>query len=144
MGTAEVDYDGVLVVVETPTGLVMTLPGMGTPDAPASLPGGSCEPGEPPRVAAVRLVRELTGLDVTLTDELTTFVQPGTPFGVMRAHGYVARVHGGSLRDDGDDGPAREFTPAGLPKIVGVRVANQRVLDEYLRRRADAEATSAG
>ena len=57
-----------------------------------------------PEQGAVRIVRELTGLDVVITAEFITFIQHGTPTGTMCAHGYTARVVGGCLLDDGPEG----------------------------------------
>ena len=129
------DYHGALVVVETGTGeIVLIHPPGGPPEAPASLPSNPCRPGEPPEEAAVRMVREMTGLDVTIVEELINFIQEGTPTGTMNAHGYIARVTGGTLRDDGSEGPARAYRLDALPAIIPVRAANQRVLDAYLER----------
>ena len=127
------DYHGALVVVETDAGEVVFIHPPGAPtDAPASLPSDPCAPGEAPADGAVRIVRELTGLDVAIVDEFVTFIQEGTPFGVMLAHGYRARITGGSLAEDGPEGPARAYPLGGLPKIMPIRVANQRVLEAYL------------
>jgi ADP-ribose pyrophosphatase YjhB (NUDIX family) len=96
------DYDGALVAVETDAGeLVLIHPPGGPPEAPASLPSNPCDPGETPEDAAVRMVREMTGLDVTIVREYDTFIQEGTPTGTMLAHCYIARVTGGSLIHDG-------------------------------------------
>jgi ADP-ribose pyrophosphatase YjhB (NUDIX family) len=131
------DYHGALVVVETDAGeLVFIHPQGGTPESPASLPSDPCNPGEDPETAAVRIVREKTGLDVALVREFVTFIQEGTPTGTMCAHGYVARVVGGSLLEDGPEGPAMAYALDKLPSIVPVRVANQRTLDAYIRQRA--------
>jgi 8-oxo-dGTP diphosphatase len=129
----EFDYHGALVVVETSDGaLVMIHPPGASPDAPASLPSDPCRPGETPELAAVRIVKEKTGLDVALGAEFVTFIQEGTPTGTMLAHGYVARVVGGELLDDGPEGPARAYPLSDLPPIMEVRVANQRTLESYL------------
>lgn len=133
---AHFDYHGALVVVETGAGeIVMIHPAGGTVAAPASLPSDPCAPGEDPRAGAVRIVREKTGLEVEVVREFVTFIQEGTPTGTMCAHGYVARVVGGSLREDGPEGPARAYPVEGLPTIVPVRVANQRALHAYLEQR---------
>lgn len=130
---AEFDYHGALVVAETDAGeIVLIHPPGGTPDAPASLPSNPCEPSERPEQGAVRIVRELTGLDVVITGEFITFIQHGTPTGTMCAHGYTARVVGGSLLNNGPEGPAYACPLDALPKIMPIRVANQRVLDAYL------------
>ncbi len=100
------DYHGALVVVKTSRDeIVLIHPPGGSPDAPGSLPSNPCGPGESPETAAVRIVREKTGLKVAILREFTTFIQEGTPTGTMCAHGYVARVTGGTLRGEGSEGP---------------------------------------
>jgi ADP-ribose pyrophosphatase YjhB (NUDIX family) len=132
------DYHGALVVVETGAGeIVFIHPPGGPAEAPASLPSNPCRPGEPPEDAAVRMVKEMTGLDVAVVREFVTFIQEGTPTGTMCAHGYLARVTGGVLAD-GPEGPARAYARDSLPSIMPVRVANQRVLDAYLHQHGEA------
>jgi ADP-ribose pyrophosphatase YjhB (NUDIX family) len=127
------DYHGALVVIETGAGeIVFIHPPGGPADAPASLPSNPCDPGEAPQDAAVRMSRELTGLDVEVVREFVTFIQEGTPTGTMCAHGYVARVTGGALTGDGPEGPARAYPLGALPAIMPIRVANQRALAGYL------------
>jgi len=130
------DYHGALVVVETGDGeIVFTHPPGAPARAPASLPSNPCAPGEAPQDAAVRMVRELAGLEAVVVREFVTFIQEGTPTGTMCAHGYLARVTGGTLSSDGPEGPARAYPPDALPAIMPVRVANQRVLEAYRRQR---------
>jgi ADP-ribose pyrophosphatase YjhB (NUDIX family) len=127
------DYHGALVVVETAEGEVVFIHPAGAPeDAPASLPSNPTLPGEPPEQAAVRMVAEMTGLDVVVDREFCTFVQQGTPTGTMLAHCYVARVVGGSMLAVGPEGPVRSYPLDALPAIVPIRVANQRALAAYL------------
>ncbi|MFI5285759.1 MAG: NUDIX hydrolase [Candidatus Dormibacteria bacterium] len=133
---ASFDYHGALVVIETDAGeIVFIHPPGGDPGASASLPSNPCELGEPPKAAAVRMAREMTGLDVTVVREFVTFIQRGTPTGTMLAHGYVARAIGGSLVEVGPEGPVRAYPIDALPTIIPIRVANQRVLDAYLEQR---------
>jgi ADP-ribose pyrophosphatase YjhB (NUDIX family) len=135
---SDCDYHGALVVVETGQGeIVLIHPLGGTVDAPASLPSDPCDPGEAPEDAAIRIVKEKTGLDVAITREFITFRQEGTPTGTMFAHGYIAEITGGVLLDDGPEGAAKVYSITDLPDIVPVRVANRRTLDEYLRQRGD-------
>lgn len=130
------DYHGALVVVETDAGeIVFIHPPTGSAGAPASLPSNPCDPGEAPEDAAVRMVREMTGLDAVVVREFVTFIQEGTPTGTMCAHGFVARATGGALSEDGPEGPARAYPLNALPAIIPIRLANQRVLDAYLAQR---------
>ena len=133
------DYHGALVVVETGNGeIVLIHPPGGSPEAPASLPSNPCGRGEMPEDAAVRMVREMTGLDVRIVREYATFIQEGTPTGTMLAHCYIARVTGGSLIHDGPEGPVRAYPLNALPVIMPIRVANQRAVDAYLKHRGGA------
>jgi hypothetical protein len=134
--SARFDYHGALVVVETADGeIVFIHPPGAPPEAPASLPSNPARPYEVPELAAVRIVREATGLDVSIDREFVTFIQEGTPTGIMLAHGYAAHVTGGALLDDGPEGPARAYPLHALPAIVPIRVANQRTLAAYLAQR---------
>jgi ADP-ribose pyrophosphatase YjhB (NUDIX family) len=134
---SEYDYHGALVVVETDEGGIVFIHPLGGPaHAVASLPSDPCMPGEEPSAAAVRIVKEKTGLDIAVVREFTTFIQEGTPTGTMYAHGYVAAVVGGELLSNGPEGPARSYPFDDLPTIVPIRVANQRALAEYLRQRS--------
>jgi ADP-ribose pyrophosphatase YjhB (NUDIX family) len=135
----EFDYHGALVIVETDDDEIVMIHPHGGPDhAPASLPSNPCAPGEDPDLGAVRLVRELTGLDVEILREHVTFIQPGTPTGTMCAHGYVAHVVGGELIEEGPEGAVRAYPVDHLPEIMPIRVANQRTLDAYLEQRRRA------
>jgi ADP-ribose pyrophosphatase YjhB (NUDIX family) len=135
-GETAFDYHGALVVVETDQSEIVLIHPLGGPaHAPVSLPSDPCVPGEEPPVAAVRIVKEKTGLDVDVIREYTTFIQEGTPSGTMCAHGFVARITGGELLTDGPEGPAKLYSLRDLPAIVPIRVANQRALEEYLRQR---------
>jgi ADP-ribose pyrophosphatase YjhB (NUDIX family) len=127
------DYHGALIVIETELGEIVFIHPPGAPaEAPASLPSNPCEPGEEPAVAAVRMAREMTGFDVEITEELATFIQPGTPTGTMCAHGYLGRVTGGSMLAEGPEGPVKSYPLDALPGIIPVRLANKRVLGAYL------------
>ena len=139
---AKFDYHGALVVVETDDDEIVFIHPLGAPhDAPASLPSDPCDAGEEPIDAAVRIVREKTGLEVTILREFAPFIQEGTPTGTMCAHGYVARITGGEFLVNGPQGPAKAYPLDDLPCVVPVRLANQRTLGAYLRPRAtDQEA----
>ena len=127
---------GALVVVEAEGGIVLVHPPGGTPEAPASLPGGAVEYAEAPEDAAVRLAREQTGLDIEPLELLTHFVQLGAPFGAVLDFGFRARAVGGELHEDGPEGPAAVYALDALPAIIPIRAANRRVLATYLERRS--------
>jgi len=140
---ATADYHGALVVVEMDDDqIVLIHPPGAPPDAPASLPSNPCAAGEDPVDGAVRIVKELTGLDVAIGREFVAFVQSGTPTGTMYAHGYTAHVVGGGLLEDGPEGPARGYRLGALPAIMPIRAANQRVLRAYLEYRAKRRGSS--
>jgi ADP-ribose pyrophosphatase YjhB (NUDIX family) len=130
------DYRGALVVVETDTDeIVLIHPPGGPAAAPASLPSNPCHPREEPEDAAVRIVRELTGLEGRVIREFADFIQEGTPTGTRLAHCFVAKITGGALVEDGPEGPARSYPLKALPVIMPIRVANQRALHAYLAQR---------
>ncbi len=105
MTLADFEYHGAIVVVEMTTDeIVFVHPGAKTENEPASLPASPCPPSESPRDCAVRIVREMTGLEVTIEEEFTTFIQEGTPTGTMYTHGYLARPTGGILAASGPTG----------------------------------------
>lgn len=123
-----------IVVVEHDGGIVLVHPPGVPAGAPASLPGGLLEYGETPEGGAVRVARELTGLQVELVSELIRFQQLGTPFGPALMFGFAARSTGGALSASGHEGPAVAYAIDNLPAIVPIRAANQRVLAAYLDR----------
>lgn len=87
-----------VVVMAGENGVVALLPPNEPEDAPAALPSGHVEYGESPAEAAVREVKEETGLDV----ELLRFLgwefkcHKGYP-GPMASFYFAARAIGGSL-----------------------------------------------
>jgi ADP-ribose pyrophosphatase YjhB (NUDIX family) len=67
------DYDGALVVVETDADTIVFIHSAGWSSRGPSVAAEQPVPsGEMPTDAAVRMVREMTGLDVTLVREYVT------------------------------------------------------------------------
>ncbi len=90
---------GVNVVLVTAAGeLVVLLPPGEPPDAPAALPGGVVEYGEPPEAAAVREAYEETGLRAEVVRELGRWFDPTFSYGPMLSIMFEARVLGGQAR----------------------------------------------
>ena len=91
-----------------------------------SVPGGRVEAGETPEQAAVREVREETGLDVVVGRLLGS-----VEIGEFLVHDFAAEVVGGELRagDDAEDVRWCSFEDAGLlPLTPGLLDALHRML----------------
>src|SRR3954469_2589040 len=78
-----------------------------------SLPGGRLEPGEDARAGAAREVREETGLQVVVGDELLT-----VEIGDYDVTDFAARVIGGELRAGDDASDVRWCSPEELPTMA--------------------------
>jgi ADP-ribose pyrophosphatase YjhB (NUDIX family)/GNAT superfamily N-acetyltransferase len=82
-----------------------------------TVPGGRLEEGETAAEAAVREVREETGLAVEVHEELWSLVKPVDDEHDYEIHDFRASVVGGELRP-GDDAPdARWFAPEELTEL---------------------------
>jgi 8-oxo-dGTP diphosphatase len=118
-------------VVRDPSGRLLLVRRGRPPSAGLwSVPGGRVEPGETPAQAAVREVREETGLDVTVGDLLAT-----VEIGDFVVPDFAAEVLGGELRagDDAADVRWCTFDEAALLRLT------PGLLDE-LRRMLAAES----
>ncbi len=91
-------------------------------------PGGAVEENESPWVAAVREVKEETGLDVEIVRLVSVYhINDRNGIGFQ----FLCRVIGGELRVDGGEiSEARFFDPAHLPAPM-TKQARQRVADAF-------------
>jgi 8-oxo-dGTP diphosphatase len=114
-------------VVRDPSGRLLLVRRGRPPSAGLwSVPGGRVEPGETPAQAAVREVREETGLDVTVGDLLAT-----VEIGDFVVHDFAAEVLGGELRAGDDAADVRWCTfdeAALLPLTPGLLEELRRML----------------
>ena len=108
-GGVVVDADGRLLLVRR-----------GTPPAVGSwtVPGGRCEPGEPPEAACVREVREETGLAVRVTSWLGRVERAAPGGGTYVIDDYACSVVGGTLAAGDDAADVGWFRPAELAGLT--------------------------
>jgi 8-oxo-dGTP diphosphatase len=100
-----------------------------------SLPGGKVEPGETPSAAVVREVREETGLDVRVIDELGVVTYDGEGFSYS-IHEHLCDVTGDQARA-GDDADAVRWTLPEELEALGVSAATRDVIALGLARLAE-------
>ena len=121
------------VVVEVDGGIVLIR--RRNPPPGWALPGGFVDDGEPLWAAAVREVREETGLEVELTALLHVYSRPDRD---PRQHTvstvFVGRASGVPRGSD-DAAEARVFPPDGLPSPLAFD--HGEILADYLRFRRD-------
>jgi ADP-ribose pyrophosphatase YjhB (NUDIX family) len=92
-------------------------------------PGGYVDRGEALEVAAIREVKEESGLDVRLTRLLGAYSSPGYPVILIA---YAGEVTGGSIRVDEEGLDARVFAPAEIPWGDLAFPSTSQVLRDFL------------
>jgi ADP-ribose pyrophosphatase YjhB (NUDIX family) len=92
-------------------------------------PGGYVDRGEALEAAAVREVKEESGLDVRLTRLLGVYSSPGHPVILIA---YAGEVTGGSIQVDEEGLDARLFTPSDIPWDQLAFPSTHQVLRDYL------------
>jgi 8-oxo-dGTP diphosphatase len=115
------------VVIVTPRGVVLVR--RANPPHGWALPGGFIDEGEPAEVAAIREVREETGLHIALDDLLGVYSDPARdPRFHTMAVVYTARSDGTPV--GGDDAlEARCFSLDALPAPIAFD--HKRILQDY-------------
>ena len=92
-------------------------------------PGGYVDRGESLEVAAIREVKEESGLDVRLTRLLGVYSSPGHPVILIA---YAGEVTGGSIQVDEEGLDARIFAPAEIPWGELAFPSTSQVIRDYL------------
>ena len=98
-----------------------------------ALPGGFVEYGETVEAAAIREMKEETGLDVTIVRQFHTYSDPARdPRGHTVTIVFLATASGVPIGGD-DAAEARAFTPETLPAEIAFD--HRQVIDDYLNGR---------
>ena len=92
-------------------------------------PGGYVDRGESLEAAAIREVKEESGLDVRLTRLLGVYSSPGNPVILIA---YVGEVTGGSIQVDEEGLDARVFAPTEIPWGELAFPSTSQVIRDYL------------
>ncbi len=132
---------GVNVVINTPEGVVFLTQHEGIGESVVVLPGGSIEFGEAPEEAAVRLVKEETGLVVHVMGDLGKHFDRDFPLGPLLTFMFEARVIGGKLKM-GHDTRIGIFPEGQFPEISPARKGSQRTLAAWIEAKKWARGLS--
>ncbi len=98
-----------------------------------ALPGGFVEWGETVEAAAIREMKEETGLDVILVRQFHTYSDPGRdPRGHTVTVVFIAEAAGTPVGAD-DAAEARAFAPEEFPSDIAFD--HRAILDDYLKGR---------
>jgi ADP-ribose pyrophosphatase YjhB (NUDIX family) len=120
---------GVVVVAKSKDGILAILP---PGEDGVGLPAGLVEYGEDPQSAALREVREETGLEAEIVSFLGWFFfNPSTWPGPMVQFIYEARIIGGKITGS-DEGQARIYPVEEFPPISSKRTGSQRAMQAFL------------
>ena len=130
---------GVNVVVPWEGRIVLVRRGIEPYKGSWALPGGFVTYGEEPAAAAVREMREETGLDIVVESLVTATLVRDDPRALLLVPAYLGRVTGGTLRAGDDAAEARAFPAGELPPIRPAY--HRRQLDAALGRRTAESRT---
>ncbi len=106
-----------------------------------ALPGGFVTYGEEPTVAAVREVREETGLEIVVEALVAATLVRDDPRALLLVPAYVGRVTGGALQAGDDAADVWAFPVGELPPIRPTY--HRRQLDAALEHRTAEARTGA-
>ncbi len=108
---------GVNVVVPWEGRIVLVRRGIEPYKGSWALPGGFVTYGEEPAAAAVREMREETGLDIVVEALVAATLVRDDPRALLLVPAYLGRVTGGTLRAGDDAAEVRAFPVGELPLI---------------------------
>ena len=125
------------VLIEIDSRLVMirraNQPGLGL----WSFPSGYVDRGESVEDAAIREVKEETGLDISVTGLLGVYSGQASPIVLVV---YTGRVDGGDLSPGHDADEASLYAPSDLPELAFQR--DRQIIKQWLSSRPATQARS--
>ncbi|MGA9347433.1 MAG: NUDIX hydrolase, partial [Anaerolineae bacterium] len=119
------DWEGVAVLCRSADGqsLLMVLQGRSDEESSWAVPGGSIEPGETPEQAAIREVKEETGLDIRIVRPYAV-VRGVNDYGSYRVHYFQADVVGGEAKAGDPDGLIHRVAWVPADRLPNLRLSH--------------------
>lgn len=124
------------IVIEKDDKIVLVTRGIEPFKGILALPGGHVEYGERIEDAAVREVKEETGLDVKIKEVLGVYSDPERSPNISISTVFIAEIFGGTLRG-GDDAKEANFYDIKKLKEQDLAFDHWQIIQDYLKWKKD-------